>query len=79
MRRICPGRYFADANLWLFMACFLAVFDVGFHINPETGRAEEPEIQLTSSIVSRVVPFKCRISPRSEQHAKLVRELAGGL
>ena len=27
--RICPGRYFADASLWLMMSNVLAVFDIG--------------------------------------------------
>ena len=28
-RRICPGRYFIDASLWLLMSNILAVFDIG--------------------------------------------------
>ena len=27
--RICPGRYFVDANLWLMMSNILTVFDIG--------------------------------------------------
>ena len=27
--RICPGRYFVDASLWLMMSNILAVFDIG--------------------------------------------------
>jgi cytochrome P450 len=27
-RRICPGRYVAEAQLWLSIACMLAVFDI---------------------------------------------------
>ncbi|KAL0957067.1 hypothetical protein HGRIS_003164 [Hohenbuehelia grisea] len=29
-RRICPGRYFADATVWATIACSLAVFDFAF-------------------------------------------------
>ena len=27
--RICPGRYFADASLWIMMSNILAMFDIG--------------------------------------------------
>ena len=27
-RRICPGRYMAYENLWISIACILAVFDI---------------------------------------------------
>ena len=28
-QRICPGRYLADASLWLMMANVLEMFDIG--------------------------------------------------
>lgn len=27
-RRICPGRFAADAQLWISIACILSVFDI---------------------------------------------------
>lgn len=71
--RICPGRYFADANLWLFIACFLAVFDVGYYVNPDTGLEEEPEIIFSTGALRKPSPFKYRVSPRSARHADLIR------
>ena len=28
MRSICPGRFMADATLWISIACILTVFDI---------------------------------------------------
>ena len=28
-RRICPGRYMAEAQVWLSIACMLSVFHIG--------------------------------------------------
>ena len=39
-RRVCPGRYFADASLWLIMSNILAVFDIG----PPLDASGNPEV-----------------------------------
>jgi len=78
-RRICPARYFADAGLWLTLANVLAVFDVLPPVDgPVTVTGEEkiPEEEFTTGMTSRPKPFECRIVPRSENHALLVRNAA---
>ncbi|THH08770.1 hypothetical protein EW145_g2477 [Phellinidium pouzarii] len=48
-RRICPGRFFADANAWLTIANVLAVFDILPPIDPITGRETIPSFEHSSA------------------------------
>lgn len=41
--RICPGRFYADANVWLVAAKVLAAFNIGPYINPVTGERTYPQ------------------------------------
>lgn len=41
--RICPGRFLADANVWLVIANVLAAFDILPAIDPDTGAEILPE------------------------------------
>lgn len=36
-RRICPGRFFAEANVWMLMANLIATMDIGKVVD-EKGR-----------------------------------------
>ncbi|THH01886.1 hypothetical protein EW145_g6841 [Phellinidium pouzarii] len=73
-RRLCPGRHFAEVTVWLTYACFLAVFNISPYVDPETGRAEPPEVLFAEGTSSNPLPFKCTIVPRSEKHARLVQQ-----
>jgi cytochrome P450 len=70
-RRICAGRVFADASIYLTCVQSLAVFDVRKAVD-EMGKEIEPEIELQGGAIGHPAPFKCRISPRSEEHEALV-------
>lgn len=72
---ICPGRFFADEMFWLVVACTLAVFDFHTHIDPDTGIEVIPQLKCLPGQLSALEPFKYRLSPRSEAHARLVVEL----
>lgn len=48
MIRICPGRFFADATVWLTIATVLAVFDIGLYIDPGSKKEIPPEISFVS-------------------------------
>ncbi|KAI1433056.1 cytochrome P450 oxidoreductase OrdA-like protein [Xylaria sp. CBS 124048] len=80
-RRICPGRYFAYASLWLTIAQSLAVFDISEGSdkngigNIERPQAEKPTLLVSSGLISHLVPFKATIKPRSPQHEALIREV----
>ena len=62
-------------SLWLVISNTLAVFDIKPPVNPKTGVEELPEIKFRSGEVSHPEPFECRVVPRSEHHAKLIRDL----
>ncbi|KAH9889257.1 cytochrome P450 [Cubamyces lactineus] len=66
-RRICPGKALAEDSTWLIVAQFLAVFIVSL---PE-GRPP-PKVEFVSGAISRPMPFKCRIHPRSAAAAQLI-------
>ncbi|KLO10133.1 cytochrome P450, partial [Schizopora paradoxa] len=62
-RRICPGRHFADATVWLTIASILHAFD----ILPESKTEEKPVYAASrfyTGAISIPKPFKCRILPR---------------
>lgn len=73
-RRLCPGRHFAEVTVWMTYACFLAAFDIGPYVNPETGCAEPPEVLFAGGTSSNPLPFKCTITPRSKKHEKMVEQ-----
>ncbi|ATY64296.1 cytochrome P450 oxidoreductase [Cordyceps militaris] len=74
-RRICPGRYFADANLFIVTARLLAAFKMSAGVD-EQGRERVAKLGYTISITTRPVKFPVSIAPRSDQHATLVRGIS---
>lgn len=53
--RICPGRYLADASIWIAMAYILSMFT----ITPVIGGDGEPEVILPGQFdtgITRYIP-----------------------
>ncbi|KAL4898945.1 hypothetical protein BDW74DRAFT_171862 [Aspergillus multicolor] len=69
-RRLCPGRFLAEERLFLFIARFLACFDVA----PRDPNAPAP--RWLPGIITHPEPFGLDIRPRSPAHAALIRESA---
>jgi len=68
-RRVCPGRHFADASVWITAVTLLACFDIGkAH---ENGVEVDPKEELRSGVVTTLLPFRCSFKPRSE-HCRLL-------
>ncbi|KAG9317977.1 cytochrome P450 [Chiua virens] len=62
-RRICPGRYAADASLFTAIATMLAMFE--FHIpKDDQGKFVAFEVKWVNGITHCPKTFPCRISPR---------------
>ncbi|KAL3458166.1 cytochrome P450 [Aspergillus heterothallicus] len=66
-RRVCPGRFLADDRLFLYIAQFIACFNIA----PADPNAPAPE--WLPGPVSHPEPFALRIEPRSNKHVRLVR------
>ncbi|OCH88065.1 CyP450 monooxygenase [Obba rivulosa] len=73
-RRICPGRFFADATLYINMACILHVFDIKPSLD-EWGHPVLPEMKTASGFFAPPLPFKCDIAARSSSAEQLIEEL----
>ncbi|KAJ7722332.1 cytochrome P450 [Mycena metata] len=70
-RRICPGRFLAQASVFITVASILATFDITKYIGTN-GQPVEPTYEYSSGIVAAPLPFKCSIRPRSGAAAALV-------
>ena len=70
---MCPGRLLADSTIFLTIAQSLAVFEIGKAIEGASDKIIEPVIGTTAGLVAHPLPFKCRIVPRSEKHAIMIR------
>ncbi|PCH43316.1 cytochrome P450 [Wolfiporia cocos MD-104 SS10] len=70
-RRICPGRHFADENIWLAVACTASLFNIQ-KARDIHGREIIPDPVFNSGVVSHPKHFDCEIRPRSEDAVKLL-------
>ncbi|KAF8634118.1 hypothetical protein AX15_001055 [Amanita polypyramis BW_CC] len=76
-RRICPGRFVADAVLWLVVATVLSTFNISKAKDENGVEIEIDPDAFTDSVTSSPLPFKCSIVPRSRQAEGLIRSLVG--
>ncbi|KAL1945436.1 hypothetical protein VTO73DRAFT_2287 [Trametes versicolor] len=66
-RRVCPGKFLAEDSTWLTVAQFLAVMSVTIPAG-----CAPPKVEFVSGAISRPVPFKCEIRPRSAAAAQVI-------
>ncbi|KAF9244242.1 cytochrome P450 [Melanogaster broomeanus] len=62
-RRICPGRYTADASIWAGLVTFLSTMTISKALDAE-GREIEVDPKFTTGAASCPLPFPCAIVPR---------------
>ncbi|KAG2071819.1 cytochrome P450 [Suillus decipiens] len=62
-RRICVGRYFADASVWIALAYLLAMFKFSKRVGAD-GETIEFEPQWSGGMATHPLPFPCSITPR---------------
>ncbi|KAJ2994252.1 hypothetical protein NUW54_g7584 [Trametes sanguinea] len=72
-RRICPGRHFAEASLFLMIASILHTVTIEPALD-EHGNPIQPEAKMTYGVISYPVPFPCTIKPRSPTAAALIAQ-----
>ncbi|KAF8142014.1 cytochrome P450 [Boletus edulis] len=63
-RRVCPGRYAADASLWIAMVTMLATFDFG-HAKDVDGKDIAFEVKYLDRLARHPLTFPCCITPRT--------------
>ncbi|PTB41738.1 uncharacterized protein TrAFT101_009648 [Trichoderma asperellum] len=73
-RRICPGRYISNDNLFITIARLLATFNIT-KTTDEKGRLIEPRVEYMPGLVSRPANFPYAIAARSQKHAELIRSI----
>ncbi|KAF9227072.1 cytochrome P450 [Gyrodon lividus] len=64
-RRICPGRLFVEASMFISVAMSLATLDISRQI--EDGIEVTPKYEAVEDIVCHPKPFKCKITARSKK------------
>ncbi|KAM5536777.1 hypothetical protein V8D89_009495 [Ganoderma adspersum] len=74
-RRICPGRYFAEATLFINIACVLHVFDITPPLG-EDGRPMKINYVQSDTLISYPEDCRCTIKPRSATAEALIRSHA---
>ncbi|KAF5375244.1 hypothetical protein D9758_000185 [Tetrapyrgos nigripes] len=70
-RRMCPGRWLAFDSIWIAVASILSVYRISKAVD-ENGKLIEPKVEFSSGLISFPKPFKCTITPRSPEAAKLI-------
>ncbi|KAJ3002115.1 hypothetical protein NUW54_g6025 [Trametes sanguinea] len=70
-RRICPGRYFADAGLFILIASVLHVFEILPPLD-EHGKPIKLEHVQSHGLLSYPENFGCVVKPRSANAAALI-------
>lgn len=63
-RRVCVGRYFADASLWISIVSLLATFRFMRPLDKE-GKEVDPIFQWSTGLSFHPVSLPCRVVPRN--------------
>ncbi|KAG1808629.1 cytochrome P450 [Suillus subaureus] len=76
-RRVCVGRYFATASLWISMVSLLATFHFMRPLDNE-GKEVDPVFQWSTGLSSHPVSLPCRVIPRHpEMTAHMLADVIG--
>ncbi|KAJ5388935.1 O-methylsterigmatocystin oxidoreductase [Penicillium cataractarum] len=73
-RRVCPGRYLADANIFLTIAQLLSAFNIRKAVD-EQGMEKEYKLEVFPGLISHLADFPYEIVLRSTEKAELIRSI----
>jgi cytochrome P450 len=74
-RRVCVGRYFADASLWISIVSLLATFHFMRPLDNE-GNEVDPVFQWSTGLISHPESLPCRVVPRHpEMTARMLADV----
>ncbi|KAF5354016.1 hypothetical protein D9756_007051 [Leucocoprinus leucothites] len=71
-RRICPGRFLAEDSMFILISHILSVYDIRPGLDKD-GKEIPIKPEMTNGLLSYPEPFTCRITPRSIEAEKLIR------
>ncbi|KAI0794212.1 cytochrome P450 98A3 [Fomes fomentarius] len=74
-RRICPGRHFAEAALFIFCASILHAFRIDAPVDEYGNHVEVDMNIITNAAVSHVPAQRYKITPRSASAECLIRDI----
>jgi cytochrome P450 len=72
-RRLCPGKDFSDAMVWLAIVSVLSMFKISKSRDENGNEIHINKQARTDSFISHPVPFQCSITPRSPKAEALAR------
>ncbi|KAK7029931.1 cytochrome P450 [Favolaschia claudopus] len=72
-RRVCPGMHLANVSIWICVVKAVAGLTISRALD-ENGIPIDPIADVSDGIVSRPLPFKCTVKPRSKQVLKWVED-----
>ncbi|KAH9834630.1 cytochrome P450 [Rhodofomes roseus] len=73
-RRICPGRYFADTNIFMAVTSIVATLNIA-KARDSTGKEIVPSIEFCSGLTRHPPEFVCSITPRSQRAMDMVSKM----
>ncbi|KAJ7343011.1 cytochrome P450 [Mycena albidolilacea] len=73
--RRCPGRPMALSGIWITVVSILATFDITKAVD-EKGNVIEPAYEYIPGGIPTLAPFKCSITPRSQETVALIQGAA---
>ncbi|ETW76401.1 cytochrome P450 monooxygenase 39 [Heterobasidion irregulare TC 32-1] len=74
-RRICPGRFFADATIWKVVSAVISTFTVKKATDTD-GNEVPVKVEFTDDrLLCHPLPFQCSISPRDKQAEALIAQI----
>ncbi|KAI0631914.1 cytochrome P450 [Trametes polyzona] len=72
-RRVCPGKYYAEASLFITVASLLHVFNIGPAYDDSGKPVTEVDSDVSHGLVTYPVRFHCMVEPRFPEAAALLR------
>jgi cytochrome P450 len=72
-RRECPGRQFADSNVWLAIATMTATLHIAKALDGD-GKEITPPYEYSEGLCGHPKPFQCVIRARSEKTLDIVNQ-----
>ncbi|SJL10574.1 uncharacterized protein ARMOST_13962 [Armillaria ostoyae] len=66
-RRVCPGRHFAESNLWTSIATLLSVYNIRYPVDVNGLEQKQDPKFVWNLALLKPEEFECRFEPRSKE------------